>query len=69
MNCCFQIFQTFLVLDQISRGANARVPSLRTPMVTDSLVLLFTQHKNAWLATITTQSLSCCITRHDVYVQ
>jgi len=26
-------------------------------MVTDSLVLLFTQHKNAWLAAITSQPL------------
>jgi len=50
-------------------GANARFPSLRTPMVTDSLVLLFIQHKNAWLAAITNQSLPCCITCHDVCVQ
>jgi len=33
------------VLDQISGGENTRFPSLRAPMVTDSLVLLFTQHK------------------------
>jgi len=38
-------------------------------MVTDSLVLLFTQHKNAWLAAVTSQSLSCCITCNDVCVQ
>ena len=69
MNCCFQIFQTFLVLDQISRGENARFPALWTPMVTYSLVLLFTHHKNAWLAAIASQSLSCCIICHDVCVQ
>ena len=38
-------------------------------MGTDSLVLLFTQHKNRWLAAITSQSLSCCITCHDVCAQ
>jgi len=38
-------------------------------MVTDSLVLIFTQHKNAWLAAITSHSLSCCITGRDVCIQ
>jgi len=38
-------------------------------MVTDSLVLLFTQHENVWLDVITSQLLSCCITCHDVCVQ
>jgi len=38
-------------------------------MVTDSLVLLFTQNENTWHAAITSQSLSCCITCHDVCVQ
>jgi len=38
-------------------------------MATDSLVLLFTHHKNAWYAAITSQSLSCCITWHGVCVQ
>jgi len=46
-----------------------QTPALRTPMATDSLVLLFTQHKNAWLAAITGKSLPCCIACHDVCVQ
>jgi len=34
-----------LVLDQISGGTSAHFPSLQTTMVTDSLVLIFTQNK------------------------
>jgi len=31
-------------------------------MLTDSFVLLYTQHKNTWLAAVTSRSLPCCIT-------
>jgi len=41
----FPDFPSVFALDQISRGANARFPSLLTPMVTDSLVFIFAQHK------------------------
>jgi len=38
-------------------------------MATDSLGLLFTQHQNAWRTDISSQSLSCCLTCHNVCVQ
>jgi len=57
------------ILDQVSKGVKRRFPPLKTPMATDALGLLFTQHQNAWLAAISNQSLPCYITCHDVCVQ
>jgi len=39
MNCCFQIFQTFLVLDQISRGQTSVFPLCRRPWLQIHLCL------------------------------
>jgi len=38
-------------------------------LATDSIVLYLTQHKNTWLAAISSQSVCYCITSHDICLQ
>jgi len=67
LNCCFQIFQTFLVWDQISRGQTPVFPLCRRPWWQIHLCLF--SHSTKCVACRYHQPLSWRITRHDVCVQ